>query len=97
MLHNGDIPDGLHVCHKCDNTICVNPNHLFLGTAADNMADRDKKGRHKPGITTKLSKKQVDEIRSLYPSIEQKILAEKYSVSQGQISRIVNYKERTIH
>ena len=48
--YKGEIPDGLHVLHTCDNPCCVNPEHLFLGTNADNIQDSMGKGRRK-GVT----------------------------------------------
>lgn len=51
LIHRGEIPAGLFVLHECDTPACVRPEHLFLGTRADNNRDMCAKGRHRPGGT----------------------------------------------
>lgn len=91
-LHCGPIPKGLHVLHRCDNASCVNPDHLFLGTHAENMADRDAKGRQarQTGSTNalaKLNEADVLKIRAAKGRLQRELAAE-YGVSRGHISFI---------
>lgn len=92
-LKNGPIPFGMFVCHKCDNPSCVRVDHLFLGSPKDNTADMLQKGRHPHGVeigTNKLTKAQIESIRSEYASgASQTSLAKKYGVGQPHISSIV--------
>lgn len=94
ILQKGPIPDGLFVCHRCDVPNCINVDHLFLGTAADNNHDRDAKGRHTPlrgsrSGTAKLAEWQVVEIKKRLGSGEKiRLLAEDFAVSMGAISSI---------
>jgi hypothetical protein len=104
-LHFGKIPEDRSVLHRCDNPACVRPDHLFLGTQADNIADMVKKGRVAAGTRlphTKLTDAQVLEIRQAYrgnvkytngPSLKE--LAKKYGVGSVEIHNIVKRKRRT--
>ncbi len=98
LIHKGDIPDGIFVCHSCDNPGCTNPDHLFLGSPKDNTADCLKKGRRKSAYgenhyKSKLNKEQVIEIRELKKlNYSYGDLAKRFNVSPSTIQGIVERK-----
>ena len=96
-LAHGPIPTGLHVLHQCDNPGCVRPDHLFLGTHADNMANMAAKGRSRVPVgilhyRAKLTDADVLTIRARYAEggITKAYLASEYSVTPPTISAIIH-------
>lgn len=98
FLWNGEIPPGKQVLHKCDNPPCVNPLHLFAGTAQDNVNDCVSKGRTNNAVGSgvagsKLNEQQVAEIRSLYlkrsKDRNMPALARKYGVKMTTIHAVI--------
>lgn len=98
-LTKGTIPIGLCILHKCDNPPCCNPNHLFVGTRADNSDDKIAKGRYRHGIARGehhgqaiLCEEDVLYIRATYNhnTCSQRSLATKFNVTVGTISAIVH-------
>ena len=88
----GVIPDGIEVCHSCDNPKCCNPNHLWLGTTADNQKDCTRKGRGRIGTRNGravVNNEDVLKIRELLDSgVGGSEIARKFGVSPTLISRI---------
>jgi len=107
ILAFGDIPDGICVLHACDNPSCQRPDHLFLGTIADNIADMDAKGRRvtvsNPSYAPKvwgskhhratITESDVVEIRRLYSEGETvSALTKTYGMSRGNMQRLLRGK-----
>lgn len=98
-LAHSTIPDGLCVCHQCDNPPCCNPRHLFLGTNQENTADKVAKGRvsHATGLKgeahprAKLTWSKVKQIRLRYATerISQRGLAREYGAGKSVINQII--------
>jgi hypothetical protein len=100
VLYVGPIPDGMFVCHKCDNRKCVNPDHLFIGDHLDNMHDMSLKGRRNPPRlhgerhgNSKLTNDIVLAIRADNRLLNE--MAKAYGVSEGCLSEIRNRKTWT--
>lgn len=90
---NGAIPEGAWVLHRCDNPICINPDHLYLGDRAQNSRDIVERNRHGGSKLAKIREDQVDEIRK--SSLSNNELAAIYNVHRATIRRVrtnLNYK-----
>jgi hypothetical protein len=91
-LHSGEkIPKGMHVLHRCDNRACCNPEHLFLGTLADNNRDRDEKGRHNPVYGEDHGRAKLTNMQAMivYASpLPSRTLAQMYDMSVTAINNI---------
>lgn len=92
IIHNGPIPSGMVIRHTCDNPPCVRPDHLVLGTHADNVADKVAKKRHRWGSrmpTAKLTESDIPIIRRMLASgVEHQEIASRFGVSRTAITYI---------
>ena len=98
----GEIPRGMAVCHKCDNPGCVNPDHLWIGTQADNVRDmlakgRDRRGPPRRGETSNKAKLTSNQVREILQSTETlRTLADRYGVS-GTAIHYIRHKRNWRH
>ena len=88
-IHNGEIPDGMYVCHHCDNPSCCNPSHLFSGTQKQNLQDAARKGR----MNRLLSNESIEIVKSLRKDgMILREIAERFGVSISVIYDVVGPK-----
>jgi len=90
-LRHGPVPSGLFVCHKCDVRSCINPDHMFLGTNAENNADMNRKGRHVacPGERNGCARISKADAIAIYRATGlQRLIAERFNVSCQLVSAI---------
>lgn len=89
-LDGRPVPRGMYACHHCDVPVCTRPDHLYVGSPAQNAADAKSRGRLRPGRKAKLTPDQVAEIRSA--SGNHRAIAEQYGVSRAAVSLIREHK-----
>jgi hypothetical protein len=95
IINKGPVPKGLCVLHNCpngDNRKCINPNHLWLGTADENMKDRNSKNRQAKGEkigNSKLTEDAINEIRALSKIISGRKIAKLFSVGKTTIQEVL--------
>jgi hypothetical protein len=85
----GPIPQGLNVLHTCDTPLCIEPTHLFLGSHADNVADKMRKGRHPRNVTFGHRILTEAQARAVFKARGRQVdIAAKYGVTQAAVSKI---------
>lgn len=98
MIHFGEVPEGLEVCHKCDRRKCVNPQHLFIGTRLQNVLDMSRKNRNDKDDEHWNCKIQKSELPVIFEmkiqGATQHEMARKFGVTQGHISDILAGRRR---